>query len=498
MEGKSDPGVMATFRHLNPFRTAADDDRDASVSAAAAEKEVRERWKTESGGLSPRQAMLQAQRESANVAQVQAAGGTPEELQKARDSEFSARLASAKSLLAATAGEDQNQREAKVVIPILTQRKDEIAKRAAELKPLIGKNAEAEARYWALDKEQSGIQEDISRLRTAAAKEAADARKKAAELAEKAAAEYRQLQQSQFEGLMRAAGVRADAGPDGTQAQAALKTQLPLIQQRQKQLESEAAALLPEARTSQEAAKHYLELHGEYWSLQADAQRLQEGATREIEQNQKAAQEAQKKQVIAAKKEAEQFDRFRTDLISQYKDAARTAEAAFQKANSYRLDFQQTVVSLEAAKAKNNPFLNDRQRGQAVLRPLERMLFETYRPVQGESELDAGKRSLTAEGIKGQIVEALGGWRRLGRGGAMQLDRYFGQVEQQAQSAPFADRALADAQRAAKQAEALAPRPVVMQIMLPANPTAADFYNAYQRAQQLEGRNSSLMGGAGF
>lgn len=409
-------------------------------------------------------------------------------LAAASDAQFGAMVAATQSQLAMGDEATSARREAAKMVPLLNERAEALKAKAKELEPLIKEDAEKAKEFWSIRRETFEVQEQATNLQSAAAKEAAEQQKKASEAAKQAAQEQQGWARTQFEAAMQVAQVRAGTVAEEFRAQAEAANTLPLITARQKQLAAEGRRLLPETKTSADAAKRFAEINAEYWSLQEQGQKAAEGASKEIQSNQKKAEEAQKKANREAKKQADDFARFQKDVAAEMGRRADEAMRAFQSKNSERMGFQNAVVSLEEAKLKNNPFLNEKQKGLAMVRPLAHQLFQSLRSVQGESETDMVNRQVNAEGIKSRIAESLGGFKKLGRRGTLALNQEFAAIERQAQATPFASRAVAQAQQAAEQAKKLAPAPVVMQLVV--DGSTLNMQKLWEMYQQMRRRES--------
>lgn len=407
----------------------------------------------------------------------------------AADAQFGAQVSGAQAQLAGGDEATAARRELATMLPILKERSNALAAQAKALEPHIKEDAEKAKEFWSIKREQADLQSQAVGLQQSAAKEAQEQQKKASEAAKKAAQDQQGWARTQFDAAMQVAQVRAGTVAEEFRAQAEAAASLPLITERQKQLEAEGRKLLPEAKTSADAAQRFAELNAEYWSLQEQGQRMAEGASKEIQSNQKKAEEAQKKAHREVKKQSEDFAKFRVDVANEMQKRADEATRAFQAKNSERMGFADGRTRLAEAQINNNPFANDKQKKQAIVPFLVEQFKELMRPVQGESRMDAMNRQIGAEGLKGQIVGNLG---QRGRAAAMTLGQ-LNQIGQQAQSTPFASRAVAEAQQAAEQAKKLAPAPVVMQLVLDGaalNPQK--LWEAFQMMRRKESAESGL------
>jgi tape measure domain-containing protein len=405
--------------------------------------------------------------------------------------------ASNASLMAAPGS--QAQREAALALPIITARRQELQQAAEALKPLIKEDAESAKKYWAFQREDASLQGSAIKLQQDAAREVAENRKKTEAEAKKTA----DLQKQQVENVQR---FRANAFREqlaGAEASAAARSEegrtmgrleevVPVLETRQRELMAEAKSLEPLVSSSWDAALRRQEVMTEVANLERQKQQAHRSALEEHDR-------AEKKAADEAKRTAEKMKQNAGRLATAYKEISDQVMAGFQKMNSERLEFPNLVAQVEAAKAKNNPFLNDRQRAAAPLRAMERQLFETLRPVQGESVMDGGRRQLAAEGIKSQVIEALGGFGRMGRRGALMLNQQFGALEVQAQNTPVTSRAVTEAQALARDAATQAGKPVVMQMFLNgaamSEKALMDFFREAMRRANTE---SGLAGAAGY
>lgn len=164
---------------------------------------------------------------------------------------------------------------------------------------------------------------------------------------------------SYFNALKEQAKVAADAAPEAQQALAEAQRLIPILQQ---QVEG---VIIPQLRRYQQGTKEYFEAWRDYWQIQGSIGELQRRAGKE--------------QLDAAKKAAQE-----TKQVSEAR------------------------LGLLEAQLKNNPFLTDRQRQQALVPGLVQQFQQSRQPVAGESELESLQRQTEGQGLLGRIQEAFG------------------------------------------------------------------------------------------
>lgn len=398
----------------------------------------------------------------------------PEDVLKARDATFAAEKARAGVLLAAGDEETKAAQEAAALIPILKRQREDLLKRAQELKPQVGEDAKKQIEYQNLLADIAQVEEEAARLQAAAIKERKEREKKLLETG-------RDLRSAAFEGRRQALQAGLAGAPEGQKAQLAAGSMLGLISGRQQELVAEAQTLNAAARTDPEAQKRLLELQREWWDLQADANSLRAAATKEQSDNAKKARQQEDKlfdaevelreQQIAARlalvgdeeqaraalafkiphlnqlqadllkglqdlkpgteeyvKQQEELWKVEEDRNRLMKAAAEEGKAgqkkaldAAKKAAADEAEVLELKSQLLMAQIGNNPFLNPRQRNALIIGAQVEQYRHAMTAVAGETEAERLKRLIGAEGLKGDILKAVGGGEGFARtaGGGM-------------------------------------------------------------------------------
>jgi len=429
-----------------------------------------------------------------------AIGGTgnavidPKELKlrsQAGDAEFAFRMQQSTNAAARGPEQMQAQREAATGVPLLTARAKEFADDAAKLAPKIRESAEANKQYWALKRDEANLIEQANKLQREAVKEVADNQKKAAEAGKQQTDNVRKFQDMAFREQMAQAADRASLAVEGQEAAGKYVEMTYAIIPREEQIAAEIKQLLPLTKTSWDAALRVQELRSEHAGLERTLSQAQRLAQEEATRNEKKAADEAKKAAEANKRQLQ-------ERASSLKQISEQVVSAFKAMNADRINSQVATDRFQEAKLANNPFLSRQQKAAEMNRLLTAEIYEKSRRVQGESYTERMDRQTDVQGLFGKVVENLGGFQRLGRRGSAQLLGQFNQLQEMAERNPVTSRAVTESQQAARQAAALAPKPMVMQLFLGDGQMSPEkLWKAFQQFQERMSRESGMIGAAG-
>lgn len=390
----------------------------------------------------------------------------PDQLLAAADAQFEALKARLGAQLAAGAEESKAQREAAVMIPALTARQKELAKRAAELQPKVAESAKSREEYLQIEAESWGLSEQITDLQVSAQKELRENAKKAAEKAKQARDDARELQQLQARAREFQAEAILAAVPADRKAQAEAQVKGSLLGRRDQELALEAQSLL--GLTDRDSTRRRAEIEAERAQLLAENGRLQAAAAKERGENAKKAKDAAQKTMAAETAAQEQaldarlatvaqekraqataalkipfLTRMQTELRAQLdqlkpgteayfetekriweaeeqkgqlasaaaaevKSAQQKATDAARKQAGELNDVAELKVRLLKAQLDNNPLLSGAAKGRLLAGAQIQQYRQLMTPVEGESEKGRLQRMLEAEGVRGNILGTLG------------------------------------------------------------------------------------------
>lgn len=287
-----------------------------------------------------------------------------------------------------------DQREAAALIPILQRQQADREKRAGALRGRAGKDVKAAKDLADLEREYWGVERDIQELRLAAAKERDEQQKEAADKAHRIDLALHGLHESQWAARQQQAQAGLALAPEGSRSQAEAAVMTPLLRERQAEMEAMGRLLLPHVNNSMDHAARFLALQREYFAAQEQINRLQMGAAQEQREN--------GQRLVEAREKAQEAE------VRAQREALQRSREAYRKHVSELQGLAEAQVGLATAQLRNNPFLSDGQRRQALTPALVQQYRTMLRPVQGESEVDRVKRLTEGEGVRGQILQNIG------------------------------------------------------------------------------------------
>jgi hypothetical protein len=375
-------------------------------------------------------------------------------LPEIQDLQYEALLQMARSGAAGGPDTLNAQAEASAVVPLLQQRITQLTARQKALEPQLKTSTDAAKEYYKLTADGWKLQEEITNLQTAAAKEQQDNTKKNQERVQEA-------HQAYFNVLAAQAKDRAADAAEGYEARGAAVEVIPVLEQKQQDLAQQARQLLPLLKSSAEAQQEYWKLTVEAWNVQSEINSLNRAGVKEEEAAAKKADAEQLKfynawtegrkehaQAIAAgAAEGERAQASARELVpileEQNADILADIQSERQDTLQYVEDVKEfwknedTIAKLEreavkeredglkkqakenqelislqgklaAEQVKNTIGLTDAQRKTAMVPILKQEYAALMRPVPGETPKEAMERRLEAEGVKGKILEDLG------------------------------------------------------------------------------------------
>lgn len=287
---------------------------------------------------------------------------------------------------AGLAAGDSARARAALQAPVISTRIAELMRQAEPLRAAVGSETEDAARYYQIVQEVLGLERDLQALQRDAADEA---RREYEEQARKAEEQHRAKWRlvDIVTGLARTEAQtnvlnRQLAGDLRTAAELNLEALAPVLRDYQAVLQRKAV----EVRTQEEylqVQQEYLSAERELVTLQADAQRAR------AEQQQRLADEQQR----LADEQRKELERAHRSVLDRHRE---------------QQDLSSAVVALQEARLGNVIGITPQQRAAGILPALFQQLRYALRPVAGESQLETVRRMTGIEGIKSNILEAIG------------------------------------------------------------------------------------------
>ncbi len=309
-EGKSEVnwGQTTGEMGLNPWYRPM---RDVSESN---QSDMRDFQKARSEGNSPAQRAQAARKQASETIKAEAQKAI-DDFRKARDQQFEALLQAAKTSVAGGSEESKSQREAKALIPVLSQRMGTLQREADALKPFIKDNHDKAEEYYKHLKDISSLEEEVVTLKSRSLKEQNDNTKKAKDKALDALKGALDLKNAQLDNYVlqqRAAfaGTMGDDADSDTRSIAEAQVINPALRAKQAALAQMAKQVVEEARKNPEMAKEYESIRSEYLNLEL-----------QVNQNTLRAQKAHEN---ILKKQQEQYKADREAYFSSQKERVRS------------------------------------------------------------------------------------------------------------------------------------------------------------------------------